>query len=818
MTHDHHLPRRCLLLALVGAMLLLSELGTARAGAAVYGGLGRVGAGVIKPGTGGKGQVDPTAGHNFAVDSKTGDFFIAEEFTEAGHNLVRIQAFGPKGEFLAENRVKLGTTIGSGLGGLAVDAEKNRLYMLEVRARPLESEAIEEQIGKKEEQIGKKEELIKEKEAKHEEVTKLKEEVTKLKKEVAELEEEKPVFDPGLNAASQIYSFSTETKEEKLKEQKTLTPSSVLNPTSETEKVALVNPAGIAVNPKSHELVLVGQQDESSHKGPGEEELRAAVQRVSTENGSLGPRYIDQADCLDGGLPSAVEPACAEKGPRENRPGSPIITSAGKVYVEVTGTAGEIWEIPASGGAGDVAVQPKRVFTLSNEQEQEKLVNFSGGEEVPDTMSFVQVGPNEGRIYVDANVEGNLSAVMVLNYVEHGESAEVTERGWTGGQSSVSSQEQCTIPAANHIPLLGAGSGENMVTFETRPEREGAPALIDVMGFGPGGEACGHVTVTPPTVEFGENKNATEVPTGKSTTLTSKVEGANAKGVKWKFKFKAKNGEEGEELGPFESGDQFETTSLNHDFTHVGEYKITEIVETDNLGTPTVELEPKTLTVTASSPKVQIKAPTSVVSGESVAFEATVTDENEATPHLKYTWSFGDGSAPVKEEETSGTAKVVRKVEHAFVSRCGGTCVVTLEVKDNAGESKVVKIEVPVAESAAEIAARKKAEEEAAVKKQAEEAARRKAEEEAAARNHAEEAAAAKHAEEEAAAKHKAEEEAAAKKRQEEEKAKSKPLTRAQVLAKALKSCKKQSKKKRAKCEATARKKYGSKAKGKKKK
>ncbi len=87
-------------------------------------------------------------------------------------------------------------------------------------------------------------------------------------------------------------------------------------------------------------------------------------------------------------------------------------------------------------------------------------------------------------------------------------------------------------------------------------------------------------------------------------------------------------------------------------------------------------------------------------------------------------------------------------------------------------------------------------------------------------------AAAKKHQEEEAAAKAKAEgeakaaaearakveAEAAAKKKSEEEQVKkssTKPLTRAQLLAKALKTCKKESKKKRAECEAAAKKKYG---------
>jgi hypothetical protein len=52
------------------------------------------------------------------------------------------------------------------------------------------------------------------------------------------------------------------------------------------------------------------------------------------------------------------------------------------------------------------------------------------------------------------------------------------------------------------------------------------------------------------------------------------------------------------------------------------------------------------------------------------------------------------------------------------------------------------------------------------------------------------------------------EEEAATKKQEEKAKSLKKPVTRAQLLAKALKTCKKQPKKKRAKCEATAKKKY----------
>lgn len=61
----------------------------------------------------------------------------------------------------------------------------------------------------------------------------------------------------------------------------------------------------------------------------------------------------------------------------------------------------------------------------------------------------------------------------------------------------------------------------------------------------------------------------------------------------------------------------------------------------------------------------------------------------------------------------------------------------------------------------------------------------------------------------EEAKKHQEEEATAKKKREEEERAKSKPPTRAQLLAHALRECQKQPKKRRARCVASAHKQYG---------
>ena len=137
--------------------------------------------------------------------------------------------------------------------------------------------------------------------------------------------------------------------------------------------------------------------------------------------------------------------------------------------------------------------------------------------------------------------------------------------------------------------------------------------------------------------------------------------------------------------------------------------------------------------------------------------------------------------------------------------------------KENNGQKVDTSVEMTVAVhtsvpievkaiTAAEVEAKQR-EEEATTKKHQEEAATKKKQEE--------EAAAAKKRQEEEAAKKKAEEEAAAKKKREEaEKQKSKPLTRGQLLAKALKQCKKDKpKSKRMQCVKAANRKYGAKTK-----
>jgi len=234
-----------------------------------------------------------------------------------------------------------------------------------------------------------------------------------------------------------------------------------------------------------------------------------------------------------------------------------------------------------------------------------------------------------------------------------------------------------------------------------------------------------------------------------------------------------------------------------------------------------------TLVSASSSPtNTSLSAiPASPVTNQAVTLTATVTP-NAPTP--SGTVSFQNHGTPIAGCEsrpvalagssytatcqTTFTAASSPEALTAVFTAAGGSglqgstsTTESLTVSQNSEEVGRKQHEEAEAKERQEARERQEANE----RQQAKEAEARKGEEAAANRKHEEEATA-------AAAKKHQEEEAAAKKKQEEERAKSKPPTRAQLLAKALKSCKQQPKKKRAQCEATARKKYASKAKGKK--
>jgi hypothetical protein len=611
----------------------------------------------------------------------------------------------------------------------------------------------------------------------------------------------------------------------------------------EAAKEALLRPRGMAVDPATGDLVILGAQDDEEdlpvEKEEAQKQCRAAGQFVLLEvksgklSGKLGHRYVDSAD--------ALRPGQTECEPEEHTdvPLSPVITPAGNMLVySAAETEGQIWEFPTPGsasGEGELETHPKRLY-------EEAKIGPTLDLEPPEdgagpTMSFVPEGAGEGTIYLATRAFTYYPAPLALHYAEGGGGAQVSVDGWTAGSATAS----CGIPRFESAIMVDGltetklgGKGGVLVLAPWIEEGTHTP-FVEAFEFGPGGSTAGCPTpsLSTPRLIFGDSQDAHEVVTGEGVSIASELTGADAKSVEWRFKYNdPETGTHGEETVTQTGAEllnhagEYELSPLAYTFSHVGDYEVTEIVKTDDLAQEEAQAA-EVLKVTAVSSPLRInpKAHAPVRAGEEEAeLTASVSDLSETKLHLKkVSWNFGDGSPAVEEQVAAEEPNPTElHIKHTFVAPCKGKCKITLTVEDtaNAGKPTVDHFEITVNPSHVEEEAakrkaeeeRRKAEQEVAQRKAEQEAAQHKAEEEANQRKAAEEAAQRRAAEEAAAlaAKHKAEEEAAKKQ--------VKPPTRAQLLTKALAACKKQPKSKRAKCQATAHRKYGPKPKRKHKK
>ncbi len=612
---------------------------------------------------------------------------------------------------------------------------------------------------------------------------------------------------------------------------------------SEQPKEALLNPRGMAIDPKSGDPVILGVEDEESdekvEKGEAEKQCRTAAQFVAITvksgkvTGKLGHRYVDKADAL-----RPTELGCQPEEILEV-PLSPVVTPGGNLLI-YSGAQfeGQIWEVPTPGsesGEGEVETTPAIIY---GEHQLGAALNLEPPEEgAGPAMSFAPESATEGRIYLSVQGLAHEPIPLALHYTESSDkSSEVTNIGWTAGGAGAN----CGIPSPDNVTaVMGAGK-ESVLVLDAYLEEGGSHnPRVETFAFGPNGSTngCPKATLTAPHMVFGLAQNATEAPTNQPVSFASELKGADAKSVKWELKYKdAATGEEGQETveqtaAQLRSGlGEYEFLPLKYEFKHAGEYEISELVQGDDLAEETVKAaEVLRVEATATTPILKPAPPKAVrVNEEEATLSVTVEDPNTAEKpnmHLKkIKWEFGDGTS----QEVTPPAELADgselQIKHKFTSRCkAGKCKVSLIVEDTVTEGTPAKttFEITVNESVAGEELHKKEAEEKAAKEAKEAKEKQEAEEKSA--KEAQEAKekqaaaekAAKEAQEAKAAKE-AKEKAEQKKREEE--AAHKPPTRAQLLAKALKTCKKGSKGKRAKCEARAHKKYGPKSKKKRKK
>lgn len=597
---------RHLLSALAGLVLLGATSAVAHAES--YGELGSFGKGAGA----GNGQFKITSGtHAFGLDSTDNSIYVGDEPAEGEY---RIQKLSATGQFLGSVSFRPANPIG--LEGIAVDPEKERVYALAVTLRG--SGAL---------------------------------------------------IDPTTHAAGTLYAFKTKQSGEKLEsaasgtskeaEEGVLASPNTLETESEVQGHALLEPSGIAVDPSTHDVIIMGSEDQGEKAGVPQ--LRVALERIS-ETGTLGPRYVDATDCF-GGRGSAE---CEEGGVGvAKEPNSPAVSQAGTVYVE---SYDQIWEIPSEFKAS----QPPRSFVQFNpllgeqtiQGPHEELVEFPGSPAsvAGGGLTVASEGSSEGTIYSYAHItqveKGELGhkypGALAFEYTEHaGSSSEGSEIGWTGGQSKASGGGKCTI-SFQKSPLVAAGKERDLFVFD--------PVVPRVIEFGPGGSGCLIASATAPSATV-KGQTVTEVPAGTKVTLSSTVTQANALSVEWNF---------GDGETEKVSTDEFLATKTTHTFTVSGEHTITEIIHTDDLQTPELIVEGKLMVTGGTTEAIKITsqpAAREVKEGETATFTATAS--GMPTPTVQWQVSTNGGATWANDTTDSGNATDTLSVETPTVGENG---------------------------------------------------------------------------------------------------------------------------------------------------
>lgn len=451
----------------------------------------------------------------------------------------------------------------------------------------------------------------------------------------AELRPEKEgKIDPGVTAASQLYAFSTEQSGEKLvpaegtpkegTEAGVLAGSKVFKPASNKFGEALLEPAGIAVDPQNHDVIIAGAED----NGTTEEPL-IAVEQVS-DTGAIGERWVDVSNYF------------------EDEASSPAVSQTGHVYLEYSTAASreigeeevqqnEIAEIPLS--KADAVPVP---FIQSRLGLGKQVLTTFPGSPAPESGGAVSIG-EEGTIYTRADVVEQAGGLKtgyrypgVIAFSAAGE-----EEGWTGGQSVASDGEHGLCQIISTESQVAAGKGHDVFVYDSNHKE---PRIIE---FGPGGGGCPTATATVPaaTVNGVPVGESVSIPIAEEVTLSSELTEANALKVQWKF---------GDGKETKQETEQYQTTEVTHKFAEGGELEITERIETDDLADPVIEKHRK-IKIRAAGPTAATGEVAQPVERTSATLKGTVDPNGEKVTACKFEYATAKNYEKTKTYENSAT-------------------------------------------------------------------------------------------------------------------------------------------------------------------
>jgi hypothetical protein len=427
----------------------------------------------------------------------------------------------------------------------------------------------------------------------------------------------------GKEVAGAVYAFKAtpEVIVNKKGESESVLPSAIANPEgllasgetlkagSETPGQALLEPSGIAYDPATKEVVLLGRVDEA------ESGMHTAVDRVNAE-GKLTSTYVD-----------------SHTGQAGN---SPVVSNNGAVYYE-SDEGEEIFEIQPGFSSEPVSVfrfaEPEGFVAgpFKNELVELDEETAEGGA----LAIFPGPGANEGRLVAlkeinEMTAEGKLGTqgsygAAVFGYTEEvGQKAKVSEIGWTGGVPGEGGKKgSCEVGFGDvDYPQVAAGPENSVLVLSM--------ATSEVIKFGEGGTGCPAASLVGGIEATLDGKTVTEPSTATKVTLGTKVLGANVLSVTWQF-----GDGDAEETVQTPSGEQTQTAEVVHKFAKAGKLKVTATIHTDDLETP----ELKTSTeITVNEPPKIVKQPSSVTkkAGETATFEA----EAEGVPRPTVVWEL----------------------------------------------------------------------------------------------------------------------------------------------------------------------------------
>jgi hypothetical protein len=502
----------------IAAVLLAVALGSAPPAEAGFGEALRYG------GESSKGVGSPFAltewTHAFGVEPASNSTYVGDEGSEV--EAFRLQKYNAAGAFLASGVIRPAKSLPAGtsdvedIEGVAVDAAEGRVYAL-----------------------------------------------------VTNLRSQTDAVDPGINEAGSLYALSTTPggpKGKKLvpatgaKGEGLLVTNETLHASSEVPGKALLEPAGIAVDPATHEIFVLGEVDK------GAEGMFLAIDRLNTA-GELVGTYV---------APTATN----------GEPHSLAVTASGAVYFEERDRLMRIQPGLSSG--------PELVFALSPRGGEsgpfnEQLLSFGHAAEKEEffggQLSLASESSTSGRLYLTAEVGEVESSgefieesegVLELSYNEAGVSPSVAEVGWTGGAAGeIGTAGSCEIGTPGEAASqVGAGSSGAVFVLES-----GTQEVIRFDGSGthcPAASSAGEIALS-----IG-SEPVTSVEHGQEATLTGRVSQADILRAEWNF---GDGSTAVDEAGP---GQLTQQSAMHHVFATAGTYTVSLVTHVDDLESPTV--------------------------------------------------------------------------------------------------------------------------------------------------------------------------------------------------------------------------------------